>query len=251
MTDYLAHYGVSINNGAPGVGTGNWRRAGSAVKSAASKTAKAVSSAAKTTSGAISKAKASRDERKRKKIEAKIAKMQLEQKYQKAKNDLKQSKKNDAKEFIKQQAMEAGQTAFKTIAQGAAKEIGHYALNKGLEAMGVKKTDDLAKIYDAAKKQADFMQNKNRSEQQLMQTVRSMRNRGMSDTAIAKDLQVSESTVSGIKEKGNPQQQNQSKQQKQEKQQDQSKKSEQKDTDSKHMGKKKFFAKRSTYTPKH
>lgn len=24
--DYLAHYGVSVNNGAPGVGTGNWRR---------------------------------------------------------------------------------------------------------------------------------------------------------------------------------------------------------------------------------
>ena len=26
--DYLCHYGVSIKNGAPGVGTGNWRRGG-------------------------------------------------------------------------------------------------------------------------------------------------------------------------------------------------------------------------------
>lgn len=29
FTDWLMHYGVSIKNGAPGVGTGNWRRGGS------------------------------------------------------------------------------------------------------------------------------------------------------------------------------------------------------------------------------
>lgn len=29
--DYLAHYGVSINDGAPGVGTGNWRRGGGVI----------------------------------------------------------------------------------------------------------------------------------------------------------------------------------------------------------------------------